>query len=91
MTEIVNYDGVCPICGSVDGTIIRGKDGRYRNMCRFMGCPAMYHHAPAVGFDTEDDCRHPFDTSYLKDGTVTVQEYLTGKTDSDKEEASHDV
>lgn len=76
--SIVNYDGVCPICGSVDGMIIQGKDGRYRNMCRVNGCPAKYLPAPAVGFAAEDDCRKPFDTDYLKGGNVTYQEYLTG-------------
>lgn len=73
MSEIVGYDGACPICYSGDGTIIKGEDGRFRNMCRVMGCPAMYVHAPAVGFDTAEDCRNPFDTDYLKSGSVTVE------------------
>jgi hypothetical protein len=49
------YDGKCPVCGSGDGTIIQGADGKYRNLCRVMGCPLFYHPAPAVGFDTADD------------------------------------
>lgn len=73
------YDGKCPVCGSGDGTIIQGNDGRYRNMCRAMGCPLFYIPAPAVGFDTADDCRNPFDTDYLKAGTVSVLEYKTGQ------------
>lgn len=71
----VDYDGKCPLCGSSDGTIIRGADGKYRNMCRVMGCPAFYLPAPAVGFDSPDDCRNPFETEYVKKG-VLVSEYL---------------
>lgn len=81
MNEIVAYNGVCPICGSTDGTIFRGEDGRFRNICRVLGCPAHYKHAPYVGYDTEDDCRHPFESNYLKDGTVTFAEYLMGPSD----------
>ena len=77
--EFAGYDGKCPICGSGDGLIIEGKDGRFRNMCRVMGCPLWYKLAPAVGFDTEDDCRNPFETEYLKHGTVTVGEYMAGE------------
>lgn len=83
MGKIVNYNGVCPICGSIDGTIVLCEDGRYRNMCRVMGCPAHYQHAPYVGFDTEDDCRHPFDTDYLKSENVTIGEYITGTMGGD--------
>ena len=79
------YDGKCPVCGSSDGTIIQGIDGRFRNMCRFMGCPLFYWPAPAVGFDTADDCRNPFETEYLAKGTVTVGEYKTGKKTEGKE------
>ena len=79
---IVDYNGVCPICGSSDGMIVKGKDGLYRNICRVMGCDAHYHPAPAIGFKTEDDCRHPFDTDYLK-GDVTIGEYLTGKKEEE--------
>lgn len=79
MPEITGYDGVCPICGSRDGTIIFGQDGRYRNICRVMGCPAMYCPSPAVGFDSADDCRNPFETEYLKSGEVTVENYIYGK------------
>lgn len=73
------YEGKCPLCGSGDGTIIEGPDGRFRNICRVRGCPLWYKPAPAVGFDTADDCRNPFETEYLKHGTVTVGEYMTGK------------
>ena len=75
----VAFDGVCPVCGSIDGTIIHGKDGKYRTMCRVMGCPAWYKPCPVIGFDTEGDCRNPFDSEYLKDGTVSVEEYVSGK------------
>lgn len=74
-TGAVGYDGVCPLCGSIDGTIIQGADGKYRNMCRVMGCLAFYRPAPAVGFDNPDDCRDPFNTEYVKKG-VTGGEYL---------------
>lgn len=73
------YDGKCPVCGSADGMIIEGADGRFRNMCRFMGCPLHYLPTPAVGFDTADDCRNPFETEYLKAGAVSLGEYITGK------------
>lgn len=75
----VGYDGVCPVCGSVDGMIIFGNDGKYRTMCRVMGCPAMYRPCPIIGFDAIEDCRNPFDSEYLKDGTVRVEEYVSGK------------
>lgn len=74
-TGAVGYDGKCPLCGSSDGTIIQGPDGKYRNLCRVMGCPGFYRPAPAVGFDKADDCRNPFETEYVKNG-VRVSEYL---------------
>lgn len=77
----VGYDGECPLCGSCDGIIVQGTDGKYRNMCRVRGCPAFYTPAPAVGFDTADDCRNPFESEYLKKG-VRVSEYL-GKKEAD--------
>jgi hypothetical protein len=73
------YDGRCPVCQSGDGLIIEGADGRFRNMCRVMGCPLYYCPAPAVGFATADDCRKPFETEYLTKGPVTLNEYRTGK------------
>lgn len=76
--NIVAFDGHCPVCGSRDGLIVQGPDGRFRNVCRVMRCPLMYIPAPAVGFDTADDCRNPFETEYLKSGTVSVGEYKTG-------------
>jgi hypothetical protein len=76
---IVGFDGVCPVCGSMDGMIIHGKDGKYRTMCRVMGCPAWYKLCPIIGFDAIEDCRNPFDSEYLKDGTVSVEEYISGK------------
>lgn len=79
MGEIVDFDGVCPVCCSIDGMIIRGKDGKYRTMCRVMGCYARYKPCPIIGFDSIEDCRNPFDSKYLKDGTVSVEEYVSGK------------
>lgn len=79
----VGYDGKCPLCGSTDGTILQGADGRYRNMCRVMGCPAFYRPTPAVGFDSADDCRNPFESEYVKRG-VRVSEYLNGEKKEDK-------
>lgn len=73
---VVGFDGVCPVCGSIDGAIIHGKDGKYRTMCRVVICPAWYKPCPAIGFDTEEDCRKPFDSEYLKDGTVSVEKYV---------------
>lgn len=75
----LGFDGVCPVCGSIDGMIIHGNDGKYRTMCRVMGCAAWYKPCPQIGFDTEEDCRNPFDSEYLKDGTVSVAEYVLGK------------
>lgn len=47
-SNIVRYDGVCPICGSQDGMVVKGKDGKYRNICRVMGCDAMYKPTPFI-------------------------------------------
>ena len=73
--SIEGYDGKCPLCGSIDGTIVQGADGKYRNTCRVMGCPAFYLPCPRVGFDTADDCRNPFETEYIKSG-ARVSDYL---------------
>lgn len=76
---IVGYEGCCPVCGSSDGMIVQGKDGKYRNICRFLNCRCFYTPAPAVGFDTKEDCENPYETEYLKSGTVTAGEYLNGR------------
>ena len=81
------YDGKCPICGSTDGMIGKGHDGKFRNMCRVMGCPAFYRPAPAVGFDTIEECRDPWSSTYLKDReTMSAYEYLTGQSEPPVEE-----
>lgn len=84
--KIVDYNGVCPICGSMDGMIIHGTDGKYRTMCRVMGCPAWYKPSPRVGFTSEDDCRNPFDSEYLKDAEMTVAEYVLGTKEEGDDE-----
>lgn len=73
------FDGVCPICGSFDGMILRGQDFKYRTMCRMFECPARYKPLPHIGFNTIEECRNPFESEYLKDGNVTVEEYIFGK------------
>ena len=78
-TRIVGYEGRCPICGSSDGIIVKGEDSLYRNVCRVLGCPCYYKPAPAEGFTFKEDCENPFETDYLKSGTVTVGEYLNGR------------
>lgn len=80
-SNIVGYDGKCCLCGSGDGTIIKGSDGRYRNMCRVFGCKAWYLHCPATGFDTIEEVRNPFDSNLIKRG-CTNGFYLYGKTKS---------
>ena len=82
---IVDYVGVCVVCGSMDGMVVKGKDGRFRNMCRVMGCPCWMRPAPAVGFDSIEDCREPWETEYLKSANdaMTVAEYLSGKKEVD--------
>lgn len=76
-TNIMGYDGVCPVCGSKDGMIVHASkgDGKYRNMCRVMGCPAFYMPSPIVGFDTVEDCRNPFESALFKAGPMTVGQY----------------
>lgn len=71
----VRFDGVCPLCGSRDGTVVKGEDGRYRNMCRVMGCPAMYKPLPPVGYDSAEDAHNPFESAVIKKGML-VSEYL---------------
>lgn len=75
--NIAGYNGRCPICGSGDGMIIRGKDDRFRNVCRVMGCPFFMCPTPAVGFESAEDCVDPRVTKYFKN--VTIKEYKTGK------------
>jgi hypothetical protein len=76
---VVGFDGVCPICGSIDGMIVFGKDGKYRTMCRMMNCPARYKPSPRIVFGTVKECENPFESEYLKDGNVTVEEYILGE------------
>lgn len=76
--DIIGYTGVCPICGSQDGMIIKCADNKYRNMCRVISCPAMYHPTPFIGFDTQKDCENPFDSELLQN-EITVYRYIYGK------------
>lgn len=55
-SNIVRYDGVCPICGSQDGMVVKGKDGKYRNICRVMGCDAMYKPTPFILIRRKTPC-----------------------------------
>jgi len=71
----MEYNGICPICGSQDGTIIQGADGKYRNICRVMRCPAMYIPTPYIGFDKIEDCQNPFETDLIANG-ITIEEYI---------------
>lgn len=74
----VRYDGVCPLCGSRDGTEIKGKDGKFRNLCRVMGCPAMYKPLPLAGYSSAEDAANPFESDIIKAG-MTVSQYLGGE------------
>lgn len=69
----IGYNGVCPLCGSVDGMIVKGADGRFRNICRVMGCPAFYQPAPFEGYTTEDDARNPYDSDLIKKRNLHYQ------------------
>lgn len=77
-SAIVGYNGQCPLCGSADGMIQRGSDGRFRNICRVMGCKAYYRPAPFDGYDTQEDAANPFESALLKEG-INVWQYLHGK------------
>lgn len=77
-TEIVSYVGVCPLCGSQDGMVQKGEDGRYRNICRVLGCKAYYRPAPFDGYDTQKDAENPFDSPLLLSG-CTGMRYLYGE------------
>ena len=86
-TNIMGYDGVCPVCGSTDGMIVHASkgDGKYRNMCRRIDCPAFYMPAPIVGFDNVKDCRDPWESDYFKNNAVTVAMYCRGGRPENKE------
>ena len=75
---VVGFNGVCPICGSSDGMIVKSADGRFRNMCRVMGCPAFYRVAPTDGYSTQEEAANPFESELFKDG-ITGEEYLKGR------------
>lgn len=77
--NIVRYNGQCPVCGSADGTIIKSADGKYRNMCRVMGCPAFYKPAPFDGYSEQEEAANPFESELFKDG-MTVGQYLRGRS-----------
>lgn len=47
---LVAYNGVCLICGSTDGMVVKCDDDRHRVICRVCSCPAHYKPAPAVGY-----------------------------------------
>lgn len=49
--RLVAYNGVCLICGSTDGMVIKCEDERHRVICRVCSCPAHYKPAPAVGYE----------------------------------------
>lgn len=55
---IVAYDGVCLICGSTDGMIIKCYDGQHRVICRVCTCPAHYQPAPAVGYKLLEEAQN---------------------------------
>lgn len=74
----VRYDGTCPLCGSGDGTIVKGADGRFRNICRVLNCSAHYIPAPAVGWDTDEIAHNPWGQPLLTKG-ITVGEYIRGE------------
>ena len=72
----IDYDGHCIFCGSEDGTIVKGPDGKYRNMCRYMGCPVFYRAVPVFGFDTVEECRDPANSPAVKGVEMTVGQYI---------------
>lgn len=80
--SVVGYNGVCPLCGSMDGMIVKGADGLFRNICRVMGCPAFYLPAPFEGYTTKDDAQNPSESNLIQDGTCTIGRYLKGEIDN---------
>lgn len=79
MSKVIGYNGLCPICGSGDGMIQEGYDGKIRNVCRFMGCPAMYKPAPFEGYNDVKFAIDPFSSELLSKGDCTVEKYLYGE------------
>ena len=55
---LVAYNGVCLICGSSDGMIIKCNDNRHRVICRVCSCPAYYKPAPAVGYEFIEEAQN---------------------------------
>ena len=80
-SSVVGYNGKCPICGSADGMIQKGTDGRFRNICRVMGCPAFYRPAPYDGYEAKDEAANPFESSLFAVDGMTVKQYLHGRGD----------
>lgn len=76
--EVVGYNGKCVLCGSSDGMIQKGQDGKYRNICRVMGCKAFYRPAPYDGYDFQNDVSNPFETKLIDEEIKTVHGYLFG-------------
>ena len=72
-TGIVGSDGRCLLCGSTDGSIIRGFDGKYRNICRARVCLAWFWPAPRKGYDTIEEARNP-----EVPADYSVERYLNG-------------
>lgn len=78
-SPLVGYDGKCLLCGSRDGMIVKSsKDGKFRNMCRYLDCAAHYLPAPASGLDSIEEVRDPRGSAYFKalPETATAADWL---------------
>ena len=76
-TGIVGYSGLCPLCRAHDGTVIKGKDGKYRVICRVMSCHGFYKPLPVDGYGTLEQATNEEAMCDYLDG-MTVGKYLTG-------------
>lgn len=73
------YDGVCLFADLRTEWSYKDRTGNTAIFAAFLNCRCFYTPAPAVGFDSVEDCRNPYESDYLKSGPVTVGEYLNGR------------
>ena len=81
---IVDYNGVCLICGSFDGMIVKGNDNRHRVICRCINCQGWYTPLPFAGYEdleSAQDWNKGYEalTKANPEAGLTFGQYIFGK------------
>lgn len=68
------YAGKCPICGTMNASVLQSGDGKWRMVCYTPTCAAWLRACPPEGFEELEDAKKPMQCAAI--WQKTIREYI---------------